>query len=522
MTTHAAPATARRAGLREWFGLAVLGLPLVVLAMDTSVLYLAVPHLGNDLHPSGTETLWIMDVYGFVIAGFLVPMGALGDRFGRRRLLMVGVALFAAASLLCAYSSSASMLIGARAALGVAGAMVMPSTLALVRTMFSDPRQRTLAIAIWSVAFTCGMVAGPVVGGLLLERFWWGSVFLVGVVVAAVLVVAPVLVPEYRDAEAGRLDLISVVLSLCAILPVVYGVKEIAVGHGSPASWLAVLAGVGIGVLFVRRQRRIPHPVIDVRLFANRSLSTALILIVVGMTTFNGVNFLYPQLLQMVRGASPFHAGLWMLLVTAATAVGNIAVPFLARRARPTHVLVGGLVVSLLGFLLMTRVQPDTGMAVVMAAAVAVMLGSTPIGVLGTDIVVSAAPPEKAGAAAALTQTCAKLGVGLGIAVMGTVLTATYRHDLAASAPSTLPRGTVESARESLNDAITVSSRLPGGQGDQLLHAAKEAFTSGLNVVAIVCAALVAALVILVLVLLRGSSSRDRNTGPGAEKTTAS
>ncbi len=219
--------TAIGAGRREWIGLAVLTLPTLLLALDESVLFLALPRLGSDLAPSSAQLLWIMDIYGFMIAGFLVTMGTLGDRIGRRRLLLLGAAGFGVASVVAAYSTSPEMLIVTRALLGIAGATLMPSTLALISNMFRDPQQRSLAIGGWMAAFTGGFMIGPLIGGTLLEHFWWGSVFLMGVpVMALLLAVGPVLLPEYRAAEAGRLDLVSVALSLAAILPVIYGLKQ--------------------------------------------------------------------------------------------------------------------------------------------------------------------------------------------------------------------------------------------------------------------------------------------------------
>ncbi len=215
------------AGRREWIGLAVLALPTLLASLDMSVLFLALPHLSADLGANSSQQLWILDIYGFMLAGFLVTMGTLGDRIGRRRLLMFGATAFGLASIVAAWSTSAEMLILARAALGIAGATLMPSTLALIRNMFHDARQRGVAIAVWMSCFMVGTAIGPLIGGVMLSMFWWGSVFLLAVPVMVILLVAaPTLLPEYRDAAAGRVDLTSVVLSLAAILPVIYGLKE--------------------------------------------------------------------------------------------------------------------------------------------------------------------------------------------------------------------------------------------------------------------------------------------------------
>lgn len=258
-----------RAGAKEWLGLAVLALPTLLLSVDATVLYLALPHLGADLRPSGTETLWIIDVYGFMIAGFLITMGTLGDRIGRRKLLLIGALAFGAASVAAAYATDPAMLIGARALLGIAGATLMPSTLALITNMFHDPGQRGVAIGVWAACFSAGVAAGPLIGGALLELFWWGSVFLLAVPVMVVLLVtAPILLPESRDPEPGRLDLLSVLLSLAAILPVIYGLKVVAADGFGLGAVAAVVVGLVFAVLFVRRQKSLPDPLLDVRLFA--------------------------------------------------------------------------------------------------------------------------------------------------------------------------------------------------------------------------------------------------------------
>ncbi|MBC8093705.1 MAG: MFS transporter, partial [Pseudonocardia sp.] len=253
MTTTDTP----RAGTREWCALAALCLAVLLVTIDATVLALAIPSLSADLDPTGTQVLWIGDVYSFVLAGLLVPMGALGDRIGRKRLLLIGAAAFGVASALSAYAPTAELLILARLLLGVAGATIMPSTLSLIRTLFDDARQRTTAIGIWSATSTAGAVLGPILGGFLLEHFWWGSVFLVNVpVVAAFLLVAPRLLPEVRAGSTGRFDMLGAALALVGIVTVVFGIKELA-GGGSP--WIAagaVALGAAVLVAFVRRQRR--------------------------------------------------------------------------------------------------------------------------------------------------------------------------------------------------------------------------------------------------------------------------
>ncbi|MFC0110168.1 MFS transporter [Kibdelosporangium aridum] len=497
---------ATKAGPREWIGLAVLTLPLLVLALDVSVLFLAAPHLGADLRPSSTELLWILDIYGFLIAGFLVTMGTLGDRIGRRKLLMIGAVAFALASVLAAYANSPAMLIAARAALGIAGATLMPSTLALISNMFADPKQRGLAIGIWMTTFSAGVSIGPTIGGALLENFWWGSVFLIAVPVMVLLVVlAPILLPEFRDPDAGRLDLLSVVLSLATVLPVIYGLKEIATGHGSWLPYTALVAGVVLGILFTRRQKRLRNPMVDLRLFKIRAFAAALALLLLGITAINGVNFLYPQFLQSVKALSPLQAGLWMIPITLAAVLGSLVAPLLTRRIRPAFVITGGAVISVVGFVLVTQVDAISGLGLLITAGVVTVAGLSPMTVLTTDMVVGSAPPEKAGAAAALSETSGELGVGLGVAAMGTIATAVYRAEM---------DNTPAEAAESLTGAVALAQTLPPDQATALLEPAREAFTNGLNTAGLVGAVLLVALAFVSVSLLR----HLRPTGAESER----
>lgn len=507
MPPYPAPEAARRAGPREWTGLAVLTLPLLLIALDISVLYLAAPHLSADLRPSATQSLWIMDIYGFLIAGFLVTMGTLGDRIGRRRLLLAGGFTFAVASVLTAYSVNAEMLIASRALLGIAGATLMPSTLALISTMFRDGGQRSFAIALWMTAMSVGVAVGPLVGGVMLEHFWWGSVFLLAVPVMAVLVVAgPFLLPEFRDPEPGRLDLPSIALSLAALLPLVYALKQTAAHGPGPDAVLALIAGLVAGRSFIRRQLRLPDPVLDMSLFANRAFSAALVLLMFGLLAVNGLEYLNPQFLQMVAGMTPLRAGVYMLPIVLAATVGSLAAPFLARRFGHAYVMAAGTLLAVAGFVLVTRADSTGGVTALVTGSAIAVLGISPTPVLTTDLVVAAAPQEKAGSAAALSETSGELGVGLGVAVAGSVVAAVYgpRIEALPGAPGT--------AAEDIAGAVTTAPDLPPAAAVELLTTARDAFTDGVHAVAWTGAALMLLLSACAFLLLR--SVRPPGTEP--------
>nr|WP_246088870.1 MFS transporter [Phreatobacter stygius] len=496
-----APSSATAAGAREWLGLALLALPTVLLGLDLTLLHLALPALAADLQPTSLQALWIMDAYGFMIAGFLITMGTLGDRIGRRKLLILGAAAFAVASALAAFSTSAVMLIAARALLGMAGATLMPSTLALITNMFADPRQRALGFGIWATMFALGMALGPVVGGVLLEHFWWGAAFLIAVpVVGLLLLLAPVLLPEYRAAQAGRLDLASVGLSLAAMLPAVYGIKQIAKdGFGlHPVGAIAV--GLFFAAVFVRRQRRLADPLLDMALFANRAFSVALIVLLFGLVAVGGTMLLVTQYLQLVAGYSPLVAGLWMGPPALAMVAAGVAAPLIARRVRPGFVVAGALGLSVVGYLMLTQLDNSaSGVVIVVAGFSLAYLGLGTIAALGTDLVVGSAPADKAGSASAMSETVQDLGISLGIAVLGSLATAIYRRTMLGQIPESLGHQAREAVGDSLWAASSVASELPPG----LIEEAQAAFTAGFGSAALFSAVGVAILAILAAVSLR-------------------
>jgi DHA2 family multidrug resistance protein-like MFS transporter len=473
--------------------------------MDLTVLNLAVPHLSADLRPSSTQLLWIVDIYGFLAAGSLVTMGTLGDRIGRRRLLLAGAAAFGFASLLAAYATSPEMLIGARALLGVAGATLAPSTLSLIRNMFLDPRQRTFAIGVWIASFSFGAAIGPLLGGVLLEWFWWGSVFLLALpVMALLLVVGPLLLPEFRDPRAGRLDLPSAALSLAAVLAVIYGLKELAQDGAAWTPVLAILAGLAVGVVFVRRQHALADPLLDLRLFQVPTFAAALTTNVLTFFVGFGALLFIAQYLQLVLGLSPLRAGLWMLPSSAGYIVGSLLTPLLVRRLRPPVVMAGGLVLGAVGFGLFTQLDSASGLAVLVAGSAIFSLALAPVDTLATDLAVGAAPPERAGAASAIAETSGEFGGALGIAVLGVVGTAVYRNQVAGAVPAGVPPDAAAAARDTLGGAVAAAGHLPDQLGAALLDAANQAFTHGLRLAFAVSAAASIAVAILVAVQLRG------------------
>jgi DHA2 family multidrug resistance protein-like MFS transporter len=497
-------------------GLGVIALPCMLYSMDLTVLNLAVPALSADLKPSASQLLWIIDIYGFMVAGLLITMGTLGDRIGRRRLLMIGAAAFGAASMLAAFSTSAEMLIVMRALLGAAGATLAPATLSLIRNMFHDPGERTVAIGIWISSYSVGAAIGPVLGGVLLQFYWWGSVFLINVpVMVLLLVLAPLLLPEFRDPLARRLDLTSAALSMAAVLATIYGCKRIA-EHG--LGWLPVLfivAGLLVGVLFLRRQRRLADPLVDLRLFRIPAFSVALGTYMLSCFVMFGAFVFVAQYLQLVLGLSPLQAGLWTVPWALAFVVGSMLTPKIVRRARPAPTIVGGLVVAAVGFGLLAWATEVSGPSVIVLATVVMSLGLAPVFTLATDLVVGAAPPERAGVASAISETSSEFGGALGIAIFGSIGTAVYRSALADVAPIGVPAQALEAARGTLGAAVEVARQLGEPLAATLLEASRAAFVDGFRLTAIVGGVAVAATAILVaraLAPARSDPETDRRS----------
>jgi DHA2 family multidrug resistance protein-like MFS transporter len=493
-----------RAGRREWIGLAVLALACLLYVMDLTVLHLAVPSISADLRPSSTQLLWIIDIYGFMVAGFLIPMGTLGDRIGRRKVLLIGAAAFGAVSLLAAFSRSAEMLILSRALLGIAGATLAPSTLSLIFAMFQDPKQRSVAIGVWIGAFSAGSAIGPLFGGVLLESFWWGSVFLLALpVMGALLVLGPIVLPEYKDPDAGRLDLRSAAMSLVAVLSLVFGLKQIAQDGPGILPVAAIVVGLVVGALFVRRQLRLPDPMIDLRLFRIPSFSASLVVNLLTVFVMVGYFLFVAQYLQLVVALSPLEAGVWSLPSALAFVAGSQLAPRITRVVRPAFVIGAGLAIAAVGLVVLTQVGATAGLAVVVVSSIVISLGLAPVFGLTTELIVGSAPPERAGAASGISETSAELGGALGISILGSIGVAVYRSRVESALPADIPSDAAVAARDTLGGALGVAAQLPGELGSSVLAVARDAFVAGMQVTSAIAALVAIGIAVLSVLMLR-------------------
>ncbi len=488
--------------VRAWLALAVLTLPTLLVSIDNTVLGVALPAISSALRPDATTLLWVVDVYPLVLAGLLVTMGTFGDRIGRRRMLLIGVAGFGLVSLAAAYATDGVQLVAARAALGVFGAMLMPSTLALLRTVFTDRARRRTALAVWATGFAAGAALGPIVGGVLLEHFWWGSVFAVNVPVTVLLVVAGLaLLPESRMPDPERTDLVGAALTLLTMAPLVLAVTLAGSGGPIPAVLLAMLVGTSAGYAFVVRSRRLVRagrrPLIDLGLFASPVLRHSALANATTMFGLTGLLFFSAQYLQLVLGASPMQAGLLLLPGFLATVLAGLATARLARRV-PLHVLVpAGLGLVLAGFLLCLALDVHTAALVPVLAAVLIGSGIGLSETATNDAILAAVPPERAGAASAVSETAYETGAVLGTAVLGGLVSAVYR------ATVVLPGGTPAAAGETLGAAVDAARGLPPVLATGLLDSARAAFTHGVDVAAGAGAVIVAAVLVTTAVGLR-------------------
>ncbi|MFI1164067.1 MFS transporter [Streptomyces sp. NPDC020801] len=459
----------------RWLALCVLVLAVLLVAVDATVLGLATPYISEDLRPSGTQLLWIGDVYSFVIAGLLVSMGSLGDRIGRKRVLLGGATAFGAVSVLNAYAATPEMLILARALLGVAGATLMPATLALIRNLFHDARERSLAVGVWGATASAGTAIGPIAGGFLLEHFWWGSVFLINLPVMAVLVLVGVrMLPESRNPDPGPWDVASVLLSLVGMIAVVYAVKEAAT-HGFTGPVLGTgLLGAAALYWFVRRQLTLPAPLLDIRLFRSRGFSGAVLADLLTVLGMSGLVFFLSQYLQLVQGRRPFEAGLAELPAAVGAVAAGLCAGRVARRFSVRAVVSGGLAAVGLALAALTTLSGSTGYPLLGAALLVVGVGAGFSFTVTADVILAGVPKDQAGAASAVSETAYELGAALGIALLGSIVTGVYRD-------FTGPAGTPPAAHESLGGAVEAAAGLPAHTSEALLSAARESFVHGLH-----------------------------------------
>lgn len=507
------------AGRREWIGLGVLALACLLYVMDLTVLHLAVPALSDALRPTSAQLLWIIDMYGFFVAGFLITMGTLGDRIGRRKLLLIGAGLFGAMSVAAAFSTSAEMLIASRALLGIGGATIGPSTLSLIFAMFQDPRQRSIAIGIWISAFSAGSAIGPLLGGVLLEHFWWGSVFLLALpVMVLLLVLGPIVLPEYRDPKAGRLDLFSAAMSLAAVLAVIFGLKQIAQDGVATVPVLAIVAGVLIGTVWARRQLASDDPMIDLRLFRIPAFRASLAVNFLTIFVAVGYFLFVAQYLQLVVGLSPLEAGAWSLPSALAFIVGSNLAPRIVRRVRPSHLMTASIAIAAVGLAILTQVGGADGLALVIAASIVISLGLAPVFGITTELIVGTAPPERAGAASGMSETFFELGAALGISILGSIGTAIYRGAMATQLPAGIPPEAVAAARDTLGAAAGVARDLPEPLGGALLAVARGAFVDGMQVAAAISVVVAVGVAILAFVALRDVGGSHAEAAPGSER----
>jgi DHA2 family multidrug resistance protein-like MFS transporter len=459
---------------RSWLALGVLTLGVLLIGVDGTVLAVATPFISKDLGATATELLWIGDIYSFVLAGLLVTMGSLGDRIGHKKLLLCGATTFAFMSMATAYAPTAGLLIGARALLGLAGATLAPSTLALIRGLFPQPRQRSLAVGIWASVFSAGAALGPVMSGLLLERFWWGSVFLINIPLIGMLV----LVYAVKEGAAN-------------------GLRSDIVGAG--------VVGAAALTLFVRRQLKLPAPLIDIRLFCNRAFSGVVAANLFAVLGLSGVVFFLSQFFQLVDGYNPVKAGLAELpAAVAATVFGvlaGLALRFWSQRA----VLATGLALVGVAMASLTLINPSTAYPQLGIALLVVGVGLGLAYTVANDVILASVPPERAGGAAAISETAYELGMALGIAMLGSIVAGVYRG-------LAIPPGTLDAvashAKETLGAAHEAAGMLPADQAHGLLTAARSAFAEGLAIAAGVGSALLLASALAVWLLLRDFSAQ--------------
>ncbi len=470
--------TANPAARKDWIALIILSIACMLYSMDLSVLFLAIPSITAELKPSPTQLLWMNDIYGFMVAGFLVTMGTLGDIVGRRKVLLIGAAAFGLASVFCAFAPNATMLIIGRALLGIAGATIAPSTLSLIVNMFAREDERNRAIGVWGTAFAIGGTVGPVIGGVLLNWFHWGSVFLINVpIMAALLVLGPKLLPEFKSDHGGKLDLQSVGLSLATVLPIIYGLKNIAAYGWSNEAGLEIVAGLCFGYLFWQRQHRIDHPLVDFELFKSPQFNMALLANLAGIFFIFAVFMFQNQFMQLVLGLRPLEAGLWSVAPSLVFCMMSLYSYKVTNIIGPEKSVIWGLAIFGLGSALMALAAFAHNLFGILGSSMVMAIGFVPVILTTTNLIVGAAPPERAGSASAISETSAEFGGALGVALLGSLTTFMYRAAMAASdAP--------HAAKATLNDAVIAA----GNTTPAWLDLARNSFANGFVMVCVLSA----------------------------------
>ncbi|ANP54172.1 DHA2 family multidrug resistance protein-like MFS transporter [Streptomyces griseochromogenes] len=521
-TTTAAVRPRRRAAgagaTNRWVVLVVLCVSLLLVALDATVLHVAVPAVTEDLRPGAIELLWIVDIYPLVCASLLILFGTLGDRVGRRRILLLGYALFGVASAVAALAQTAETLILARALLGVGGAMIMPATLSILRQVFPDRRERALAIGIWSAVAAVGAAVGPLLGGFLLEHFWWGAVFLVNIPLMLVsLPVGRMLLPESRGERDGPWDVVGALTAAVGLFGVVLGVKRLGGGEpvASPFTLVPLLVGAALLVFFVRRQGRRPHPLVDLRMFRRPAFSTSVGCIVLAMLALVGLELIAAQYLQLVLGLSPLETGLRLLPLTIAAMAAGLAGARMLRRFGPRRMVCFGFCLTAAAVVTLTAMGGTDNARLLLFGFVALGFGLETTLFGAYESMLSEAPAEQAGGAAAIGETSYQLGAGIGIALLGSVMNAAYAPGLA-SVPG-VPSRESAAAGHSLGEAYEVAGRIGGPVGDALRRAARDSFVHGLHVTLLVSAGLLLLGAVMALRLPRvmqcGEESAQRRAG---------
>ncbi len=472
---------------RRWAILAVLVVSLLVVVLDNTVLNVALRTIADPRHGLGatqSDLEWAINSYTLVFAGLLFTAGVLADRFGRRAMLIIGLVLFGAASLASAYAETPTQLIWARAVMGIGGAAVMPSTLSIISNVF-DPRERGRAIGVWAGSVGLAVAIGPLVGGLLLEHFWWGSVFLINVPIAlAGVVLVALLVPESRDPKPGRIDFIGVMLSIVGLVLLTYGVIE-GGDHGfsDPRSWGTLVASAVVLGAFILYERRITFPSLDVKLFSNRQFSTSVASVGLVFFAAMGSLFFMAFYLQLVRGYSPLASGALMVPFAVAQMVFAPQSAKMVKRFGPKGVATTGLImvaIGLSGFVFFTATTP-----IWVLGALFFVMGAGMANVMppATESIMAALPREKAGVGSAIGNTVRQVGGALGVAVLGSVLAAVYRADMA-GALTGLPAGAKDAAGASISGAYGVAAQA-GPAAAELVARANDAFIHAMHYAAV-------------------------------------